>query len=153
MRSAGWLGHDAACRGSAPGYRSVILVPISVPQELWAERCSVEHQEDHMAFPRVGAPRPAMAEDYGQLVMCSVSRSITPDVRRAVKDLTESPLLRKDVVPIVVTELPFLSPLRKVIGEAAYPLSLGSVGGGGVILLVLSILTVVFAAHCAFLLR
>jgi hypothetical protein len=72
-----------------------------------------------MAFPRVGAPRPAMAEDCGQLVMCSVSRSITPDVRRAVKDLTESPLLRKDVVPVVVTELPLLSPLRKVIGEAA----------------------------------
>jgi hypothetical protein len=112
-----------------------------------------------MAFPPVGAPRPAMAEDCGQLVMCSVSRSITPDVRRAVKDLTESailrksPLLRKDVVPVVVTELPFLSPLRKVIGEAAYPLSLGSVGGGGVILLVLSIWPVVFAAHCAFLLR
>jgi hypothetical protein len=31
----------------------------------------------------------------------------------------ESPLLCKDIVPLVVTELPFLSPLRKVIGEAA----------------------------------
>jgi hypothetical protein len=57
MRSAEWLGHDAACRGSAPGYRSVILAPISVPQEIRAERCSVEHQEDHMTFPRVSALR------------------------------------------------------------------------------------------------
>jgi hypothetical protein len=56
-------------------------------------------------------------------------------------------------VPIVVPELPFFSSLCKVIGEAAYPLSLGSVGGIRVILLVLSIWTVVFAGHCDVLLQ
>ena len=74
------------------------------------------------------------------------------DVRRAVKNLTESSLLRKDVVAVVVPELPFFSSLRQIIGEAAYPFSLGSVGGIRVVLLFLSIWTLLFAGHCAFLL-
>jgi hypothetical protein len=74
------------------------------------------------------------------------------DVRREVKNLTESSLLRKDVVTVIVPELPFFSSLRKVVGEAAYPFSLGSVGGIRVVLLFLSIWTLVFAGHCAFLL-
>jgi hypothetical protein len=65
----------------------------------------------------------------------------------------ESPLLCKYIVPLVVTELPFLTPLRKFIGETAYPLFLGSFGGVGVLLLFLRIWTVVFAGHCAFLLH
>lgn len=40
-------------------------------------------------------------------------------------------------MPVVVTELPFLSLLREVIDEVAYPFSLGSVGGIRVILLTL----------------
>jgi hypothetical protein len=68
-----------------------------------------------------------------------------------VKNLSpELPLLCKDVVPLVVTELPFLSPFRRFIGETAYPFSLGSFGGVGVILLFPHIWTVVFAVHCAF---
>jgi hypothetical protein len=35
-----------------------------------AKRCSAEHQEDHMAFPGIRAPRPAIAEDCGRLVIC-----------------------------------------------------------------------------------
>jgi hypothetical protein len=70
-----------------------------------------------------------------------------------VRSLAELSLLRKDVVPVVVPELPFLSSLRKVIGEAAHPLPLGSVSGIRVILLVLSIWSVVFANYCAFLLQ
>ena len=74
------------------------------------------------------------------------------DLRRAVKSLTESSLLRKDVVVVIVPELPFFSSLRKVVGQAAYPFSLGSVGGIRVALLFLSIWAFVFAGHCAFLL-
>jgi hypothetical protein len=69
-----------------------------------------------------------------------------------VKSLTES-LLRKDVVPVVVPELPFFGSLRKVIGEAAYPLPLGGVGDIRVILLLLSLWTVIFASHCVSLLH
>jgi hypothetical protein len=39
-----------------PGYRSVALVPVAVPLESSAEPCSVEYQDDHMAFSCVGAP-------------------------------------------------------------------------------------------------
>jgi hypothetical protein len=56
-------------------------------------------------------------------------------------------------VRFVVPELPLFSSLRKVIGEAAYPLSLGSAGGILVILLILSIWAVVFGGHCVFLLQ
>lgn len=62
----------------------------------------------------------------------------------------ELPLLCKDVVPLVVTELSLLSPRCKFIGEAAYLFSSGSFGGVVVILPFLRIWTVVFAAHCAF---
>jgi hypothetical protein len=96
----------------------------------------MEHQEDHMDFPCVSAPSPAIVEDCGR-----------------VRNLTESSLLRKDVVSFVVPKLSFFGSLRKVIGETAYPLPLGSVEGVGVILLVLSIWTVVFAGHCAVLLQ
>ena len=65
----------------------------------------------------------------------------------------KAPLLCEDIVALVVTELPFLSALRKIIGEVAYPLFLGSVGGVGLFLLFLRIWTVVFARHCAFLLQ
>jgi hypothetical protein len=91
-----------------------------------------------------------MAEDCGQLMMLQVSRSIPSDVRQPVKNLAESSLLRKDVVSVVVPELPFLSSLRKVIGEAAYPLFLGGVGDIRLVLLLLCIRNAVFARHCAF---
>jgi len=51
-------------------------------------------------------------------------------------------------VPLVI-DLPFLSPLRKLIGKAAYAFSLGSFGGVRVILPFLRILIFVFAFHCA----
>ena len=98
-----------------------------------------------MAFRRF---RLVMAEDCG-LMMLQFPEASRRMVRRPVKNPAESSLLRKDVVPVVVPKLPFFGAFRKVIGEAAYPLSLGSVRGILLILLLLSIWTVVFASHCA----
>ena len=68
-----------------------------------------------------------------------------------MKDLyPELSLLCKDVVPLVVMELPLFSSRCKFIGEAAYPFSIGSFSGVVVILPFLRIWTVVFAGHCAF---
>jgi hypothetical protein len=73
---------------------------------------------------------------------------------RAVKNLyPEAPLLCEDIVPLVVAGLPFLSPLGKFIGEAAYQFCLASCEGVSVILLFLRIWTVVVVGHCAFLLQ
>ena len=110
-----------------------------------AEPRSAENQVDRMAFRHF---RLVMAEDCG-LMMLQFPEASRRMVRRPVKNPAESSLLRKDVVPVVVPKLPFFGAFRKVIGDAAYPLSLGSVGGILLILLLLSIWTVVFASHCA----
>jgi hypothetical protein len=104
-----------------------------------------------MAFPGVRAPRSATAEDCGQLVICfSFPQHHLGGEVGSEELYPELPLLCKDVVALVVTELPFLSPLRKFIGEAAYPFSIGSFGGVVVILPFLDIWAVVFAGHCVF---
>jgi hypothetical protein len=104
-----------------------------------------------MAFPGVRAPRSAIAEDCGRLVICfSFPKHHLGGEAGSEEPLSGLSLLCKDVVPLVVTELPYLSPLRKFIGDAAYLFSLGRFGGVEIILPFLRIWTVVFAAHCAF---
>jgi hypothetical protein len=93
-----------------------------------------------------------MAGDCAQLIMLQLPEAAR-QVWLAVKNLAASSLLRKDVVPVVVPELPFSSSLRKVIGDAANPLPLRCVGDIRVILPLLGIWAVVFVGHCAFLLQ
>ena len=108
-------------------------------------------------LPRCPRTEASLTEDYGQLVISFSVPKHHLGCKAGSEEPLAGPLLCEDVVPIVVTELSFLSPPRKFIGEVAYPFLLGSSGGGGVLLLFQRIRIVAFVnqcvGHCAFLLQ
>ena len=103
-----------------------------------------------MALPGVRAPRSAIADDWGRLVICFSfpKHHLGGEARR--ENLHPKLLLCKDVVPLVVMELSLFSPRCKFIGEAAYPFSIGSFGGVVVILPFLRILDCCFRCSLCF---
>ena len=108
-------------------------------------------------LPRCPRTEASLTEDYGQLVISFSLAKHHLGCKAGSEEPLAGPLLCEDVVPIVVTELSFLSPPRKFIGEVAYPFLLGSSGGVGVLLLFQRIRIVAFVnqcvGHCAFLLQ
>ena len=108
-------------------------------------------------LPRCPRTEASLTEDYGQLVISFSVPKHHLGCKAGSEEPLAGPLLCEDVVPIVVTELSFLSPPRKFIGEVAYPFLLGCSGGVGVLLLFQRIRIVAFVnqcvGHCAFLLQ
>src|SRR5580692_3679723 len=99
-------------------------------------------------LPRCPRTEASLTEDYGQLVMSFSVPKHHLGCKAGSEEPLAGPLLCEDVVPIVVTELSFLSPPRKFIGEVAYPFLLGSSGGVGVLLLFQRIRIVAFVNQC-----
>jgi hypothetical protein len=108
-------------------------------------------------LPRCPRTEASLTEDYGQLVISFAFQKHHLGCKAGSEEPLAGPLLCEDVVPIVVTELSFLSPPREFIGEVAYPFLLGSSGGVGIVLLFQRIRIVAFVnqcvGHCAFLLQ